>query len=345
MKIKRSFAMKKTGLILALLTLVFALPQAHGQRPPRQITIKLASMVPENTEWGQALNKLAAEWSRVTNNEVQLQIYANGTQGNEDAVLQKLNMNSIQAAVLTSFGLNKIAQEILTLSCPFLIRNDAELTEVLRQVKGDFETRINSQNYFSLALVRGGWVKFFSRDPVQVPSDLKRQKVGSMPSEPELAQAFRTMGYQVVMVDQSRTLIALRGGSIDAIYQSPIAAAGFQLFGVAKNMASINIAPFMGGIILNKHAWESIPSQYKDELIRVTRRVSTEIETSLLKLEADAIRQMKSYGLKENQISPQQQQEWYDDMTRATPNLLGSTFNRAMYNKIDGILKAYRSRQ
>jgi TRAP-type C4-dicarboxylate transport system substrate-binding protein len=337
--------MKKTYFILALAAVLLLAPQLYAQRPPRKIVIKLASMVPENTDWGQALNKLAAEWSRVTNGEVVLQVYANGTQGTEDAVLQKLNMNTIQAAVLTSFGLNKIAPEILTLSCPFLIRNDAELTEVLRNVKGDFEAKINSQNYFSLALVRGGWVKFFSRTPVFVPSDLKRQKVGSMPSEPELAQAFRTMGYQVVMVDQNRILIALRGGSIDAVYQSPIAAAGFQFFGVAKNMASINIAPFMGGIVLNKHAWESIPSQYRGELTRVTQRVGAEIERSLLKLENDAIRQMKSYGMTENQISPRQQQEWYDDMNRVIPSLLGATFNQAMYHKIDGILKAYRSRQ
>jgi TRAP-type C4-dicarboxylate transport system substrate-binding protein len=345
---QKEFVMKKIMMFrfaLVLLTALVLIPQAHGQRPPRRIVIKLASMVPENTEWGQALNKLSAEWSRITRGEVQLQVYANGTQGSEDAVLQKLNMNTIQAAVLTSFGLNKIAPDILTLSCPFLIRNDAELTEVLRIVKRDFETQINSQNYFSLALVRGGWVKFFSREPVLVPADLKKQKVGSLPSEPELAQAFRTMGYQVVMVDQNRTLIALRAGSIDAVYQSPIASAGFQFFGVAKNMASINIAPFMGGIVLNKHAWESIPDQYKSELIRVTQRIGTEIESSLLKLENDAIRQMKNYGLTETQISPRQQQEWYDDMARVLPSLLGSTFNRAMYNKIDGILKNYRSRQ
>jgi TRAP-type C4-dicarboxylate transport system substrate-binding protein len=111
-------------------------------------------------------------------------------------------------------------------------------------------------------------------------------------------------------------------------------------------MCSINVAPFMGGIVLNKHAWESIPSQYKDELIRVTRRISADFERSLLKLETDATRQMKNYGLIENRASPQQQQEWYDDMNKVIPSLLSSNiFNRAMYNKIDGILKAYRSRQ
>ena len=337
--------MKKKMLIFAALAFLVTLAPVYSQRRPQKVVIKLASMVPENTDWGQSVNKLAAEWARVTNGEVELIVYANGTQGTEDEVLRKLNMNTIQAAIFTSFGLNKIAPEILTLSCPFLIRSDAEFDEVLKNVKGDFEAKINSKNYFALALVKAGWVKFFSRNPVTVPADLKRQKIGSVPSEPELAQAFRQMGYQVVMVEQNRVLIALNGGSIDAVYMSPIFAAGAQYFGVAKNMATVNIAPFMGGIVLNKQAWESIPAQYRAELMRVTKRIGTELEASLLRLETETIRQMKNNGLKENQVNAQQQQEWYDDMTKALPNLLGSAFDRSTYNRIDGILKTYRSRQ
>ena len=336
--------MKKKVVIAAIAILCAVMP-IYSQRRPQKVVIKLASLVPENTDWGQLVSKLAAEWARVTNGEVELRVYANGTQGNEDEVLRKLNMNTIQAGIFTSFGLNKIAPEIMALSCPFLIRSDAELDEVLRVIKPEFEAKINAKNYYAMALVKGGWVKFFSRNPVFVPADLKRQKVGSIPSEPELAQAFRQMGYQVVMVEHNRTLIALNGGTIDATYQSPIFAAGAQYFGVAKNMASINIAPFMGGIILNKQAWESIPQQYRSELTRVTRRIGAELEASLLKLEAETIRLMKNNGLKENLINAQQLKEWYDDSAKALPALIGTTFDRAMYNRIDGILKAYRSRQ
>ncbi|MDR1507391.1 MAG: TRAP transporter substrate-binding protein DctP [Treponema sp.] len=329
---------KKTFLIVYLVLSVCF--EAAAQR---RITIKLASMVPENTPWGAALNKLSAEWSAATNGEVRLQIYANGTQGSEEAVLQKLNMNAIQAAVLTSFGLNRIAPETLTISCPFLIRGDDELVEVLKTLKPELEAKINSGNYYSLAMVRGGWVRFFSRNPVFVPADLKRQKVGTFPSEPELAQAFRAMGYQVVNVDEKRLLVALNGGSVDAIYQSPIAVAAFQYFGIAKNMASVNIAPFMGAIVLNKHAWESIPERYRGELARISRRIGNEIETSLLQLENDAIATMTKHGLVVNAINAQQAQQWYDDMSRVAPALLGTTFDRATYTKIEEILKKYRS--
>jgi TRAP-type C4-dicarboxylate transport system substrate-binding protein len=337
--------MKKKAVFFIALAFLFVFMPAYGQKRPQKVVIKLASMVPENTDWGQLVNKLAAEWSKATNGEVELRVYANGTQGTEEEVLRKLNMNTIQAAILTSFGLNKIAPEVLTLSCPFMIRSDAELDEVLKNLKPEFEAKINAKNYYAMALVKGGWVKFFSRNPVNVPADLKKQKVGSVPSEPEMAQAFRQMGYQVVMVEQNRTLIALNGGTIDALYASPIFAAGTQYFGVAKNMTSINVAPFMGGVVLNKQAWESIPAQYRSELTRITKRIGTELETSLLKLEAETIRQMKNNGLKEIQLNSRQLQDWYDDTAKAIPGLIGSTFDRATYNRIDTILKAYRSRQ
>jgi TRAP-type C4-dicarboxylate transport system substrate-binding protein len=341
--------MKKKFIVSVILAAAFILVMpVYGQKRQQQqqnVVIKLASMVPQNSEWGRMVEKLSAEWKKATNGEVQLQVFANGTQGSEEEVLRKLNMNTIQAAILTSFGIAKIAPEVLTLSCPFMFRNDAELDEVLKTVKGDFEAKINSKNYYALTLVKGGWVKFFSRNPVVVPSDLKKQKVGSTPSEPELIRTFRAMGYQVVEVDGTRLLIALNGGTIDAIYMSPIFAAGAQYFGVAKNMASINVAPFMGGVIMNKFAWESIPAQHRDKLMAITRRVGVELETSLLKLEADTVRLMKNNGLKENMVNPQQMEEWYNDITKAVPSLLGTTFDRTTYNKIDGILKSYRSKR
>jgi TRAP-type C4-dicarboxylate transport system substrate-binding protein len=286
---------------------------------------------------------MAKEWSDATNGEVRLQIYPNGTQGSEADVIQKLNMNVIQAAVLTSMGLNRIVPEIMTLSCPFLIRNDGELAVVFDALRPDLEATINSQNYFSMALVKSGWIKIFSKAPVFVPDDLKRMKVGSDPQEPAMNQVFKSLGYQVVSVEANRILIALNGGTIDAIYNSPIISAGFQFFGVAKNMSTMNIAPFLGGIVINRHTWEMIPEQYRTEILRITRRIGAEIETSLAQLESDAISAMLRNGLVINEADARQEQEWYTDLDKAIPALLESpTFDQATYDKINGLVKTHR---
>jgi TRAP-type C4-dicarboxylate transport system substrate-binding protein len=232
----------------------------------------------------------------------------------------------------------------MTLSTPLLIRNDEELGVVLDALLPDLEATINSKNYFSMAIVKSGWVRIFSKQPVFVPADLKRMKLGSDPQEPAMNQVFKSMGYQVVTVDANRLLIALNGGTIDAIYNSPIISAGFQFFAVAKNMAALNVAPFLGGIVINKHTWEMIPEQYRGEILRITRRIGAEIETSLSQLEGDAISAMSEHGLVINTLDARQEQEWYTDLEQAIPALLETpTFDRDTYGKINRLLTTYRS--
>jgi TRAP-type C4-dicarboxylate transport system substrate-binding protein len=299
--------------------------------------------VPENTPWGAALNKMAAEWATATNGEVSLVIYHNGIAGGEGDVLRKLKMNQIQAAILSSFGLNNITPEIMSLSIPFLIRDNTELDLVLNELKPELERNINAKGFYTLAWSKAGWVKFFSKAPVFTPNDLKRQKLGTNENDPALMDAFKAMGYQMIPVSMNEVLVYLNGGMIDAVYQSPVNVGGLQIFGLAKNMASINIAPFMGGIVMNGAAWRSIPDKYKPELIRIAKKLETDLDSSIQELETDVIKTMTDYGLIVNQLTPAQEQLWYDDSARVTPNLFGATFNKAIYDRIEVILKAHRA--
>jgi TRAP-type C4-dicarboxylate transport system substrate-binding protein len=159
-----------------------------------------------------------------------------------------------------------------------------------------------------------------------------------------MLQAFKAMGYQMIPISLNETLFALSGGMVDAVYQSPIYVGSMQLFGVAKNMASINIAPFMGGIVLGREAWARVPQQYQARLQAVAKRVEQEIYRSTQQLETDVIKTMTRHGLKINQVSPQQEQMWYDDTIKAMPALLDTTFDRNIYERITALLKAYRVR-
>jgi TRAP-type C4-dicarboxylate transport system substrate-binding protein len=308
----------------------------------RKISIKLASLVPENTPWGAAINRMAVEWSQVTNGEVELIVYHGGVAGSEGDVLRKLNLNQIQAAIFTSIGLHSVMPEVMSLSYPFLIHNDEELDVVLKRLRPELDEKIEQNGFVTLAWARAGWVKLFSRSPVYTPSDLRKQKVGTNPEELQMLQAFKAMGFQMVPVGMNDTLVSLNGGMIDAVYQSPIAVAGAQIFGIAKNMSTLNLAPFMGGIIMNRTAWRRIPDRHKDKLQQICKRIESEIDGSIAKLEADAVSTMAKYGLIINQASPQQEQEWYNDIARHENELVGPIFNKDLHQKISVILAEYR---
>jgi TRAP-type C4-dicarboxylate transport system substrate-binding protein len=325
--------------------LFFSISPLYAQRA---MTIRLASLVPENTAWGQAINRMAAEWSRVTNGQINVTVFHGGTAGDEAQVMALLRSNQIQAAVFTSMGLNTITPELMALSYPFLIRNDAELDEVLRRVKPDLDARMQQNGFVTLAWARAGWVKVFSRTPFATPDELRRLRMGTGTDDQSMIQAFRLLGYNMVPAGLTEQLLALQSGRIDALYNSPIFVAGAQLFGIASNMSSINVAPFMGGILMNEVTWRRIPERFRPALLEVSRQIEREIEASIASLEAEAVATMVRHGLRINQLTPSQEQVWYDDTARFENRLIGGSnpiFNREFYTRIRDILVEYRGRQ
>jgi TRAP-type C4-dicarboxylate transport system substrate-binding protein len=324
--------------------LVFAGPQPESApAAPQKITIKMASLVPENTPWGAAFNRLAAEWKTISNGEVELVVYHGGIAGSEADVLRKLRMNQIQAAVLSTLGLNTITPGIMTLSAPFLVRDNTELDLVLNDLQPELDKQIGAQGFYTLAWSKVGWVRFFSKAPIFVPDDLKRQKLGTDENEPALMDAFKAMGYQMVPVNIYQVLVSLNGGMIDAVYQSPVLAGGLQLFGVAKNMANINVAPFMGAVVVNGAAWRSIPEKYKPALIQSAREMERGFDTSIQELEDEVIETMHRYGLVINELTPAQKQLWYDTSNQIVPSLMGTPVNQAMFRRMETLLQAHRA--
>jgi TRAP-type C4-dicarboxylate transport system substrate-binding protein len=338
--------MKKNLFRAVLLFLCLALP-AENLFAQRKLTIKLASIVPENTPWGAALNRMVSDWSRISEGQVELVVYHGGVRGEESAILQQLKSNAIQAAVFTSVGLNQISPEVMTLSMPLLIRNDAELNAVLGELKPELERHINDQDFYMLSWAKSGWIKIFSKTQVFEPAELKRLKLGAPPDMPSMIRAFSAMNYRLENLPINDTLMALNSGKVDAIYSSPIYVAGLQIFTTAKYMMSINVAPIMGGIVMNKQREYRALTRlsYWPQLLASAQRIGREIDTSIGQLEDTAMKTMRGYGLVVSSISPDQEKLWYADVEEATPALLKSKiFDMALYDKINAILLRFRKR-
>jgi TRAP-type C4-dicarboxylate transport system substrate-binding protein len=308
----------------------------------QKVTVKLASMIPENTAWGAALNQMSAEWSKATNGRVELVVYHNGVAGDEGEVLRKLRINQINAAICTSVGLHTVVPEIMTRSYPFLIRTADEYKEVLTKIGPDLDAKMASNDFVILSWTSAGWLRLFSRSPVFTPADLRAQKVGTSPETPTMTQAFKTLKYQIVPVAIPDLMTSLNSGMIDAVYMSPIAVAGGQIFGITKNMCSFNLCPFMGGMMVHKATWRRIPVEYQSKLMEITQRIAAELNMSINGLESEAISTMEKFGLVINQASPAQEREWINEFEGKKTELLGPVFDAATYNKIDAILKEYR---
>jgi TRAP-type transport system periplasmic protein len=308
------------------------------------ITIKLSSGAPESSPWGMALNRLAADWSRISNGQVTVQIYHNGIAGDEPDVVRKMRIGQIQAGIFTSNGLGILSDEVMTFSMPFLIRTDEELEYVLRMVEDDLSASIEQNRFHVIAWSKGGWINIFSASPLRTPSDLRNVRLAATADNQELLQAFRLMGYQAIPVTRNELLTSLNSGMVDAFYSSPIAAAGFQWFARAPQMLDLPIAPFLGGLIISERAWRRVPDNLKPRLVESARRHVASLDTTMEDLESEAVDTMGRYGLQVVNLTDEERALWIQEFERSRSVTVDSVFDKGMYTSIQNHLEEFRRR-
>ena len=307
------------------------------------LEIKIASIAPENSPYGVALNQLAADWENISGGQVQVTIYHNGIAGDQADMLRKIRIGQIQGGVFTNTGISVIAPQVLSLSVPFLVRNDNEFSYVLKQITPLLDRALQDQGLRGLAWGEVGWVKFFSTQELRTPDDLKTMRVAVPPEQQAFGDAFKLLGYRPVPLDMPETLSALNSGLVDVIYTSPLIVAGYQWFGVAKYMLNLDIAPAAGCIVLSERAWNRVPQQFRSQFEAAAHRAAQKIQDGLITLEGGAVDLMKQYGLHITPVTPQIKREWQDTFEAHFNDIVGPVFDRPTFDIIEKELKKYRN--
>jgi len=337
--------MKKRMVLLALVIFSVLHINTVFAQQNRPVQVRLASFMPQNSDWGRCLDRMSAAWAQVTGNRVTLRVIHNGVEGGEAKTLSSMSTNNIQAALFTSFGLHNICPSVLTMSAPFLIRSETELDLVLKDARPLLDAQVNKTNFVILAWSKGGWVNIFSKEPIMTPDDLRRQKMATNPDDSKLNAAFKAMGFNLVETEIIDVGPKIASNMVNAFYQTPASVAPLGLYKQLNNMMDISIAPFLGAIVINRVTWNKISAADQAEILRVTQKMTSEFEAIMPQMVTNAIAMMQREGLKVNKVSPAQQQLWYAEVQKAMPSLLGNTFDTELYNKINDILRKSRSGQ
>ena len=332
---------------LMVLTLFFTLDAVYAQRGSARgevVNIRIASSLPRNSEWGKALDRLTADWKRITGDQVRAVVTHDGREGSESDMLRKLNSDAIQVAVFTSAGISEICPAVMTLSVPFMIRDNTELDAVLKNVQPVLESRINS-DFIVLAWSKGGWVYIFSKEKVVVPDELRRQRLGTSPELSSMNTVFRNMGYTLVEADMVNIGTRLASNMVNAIYMIPAAIVPMQVHRNLSHMLDMPIAPIMGALVMNRVTWNKLNSSQQQDILDTTRRMAVEFDISMARTETNALLTMRRDGLNVNAPNTEQRVIWQSDIQKAMPSLVGvsGVFDHELYNRISDILEKTRN--
>jgi hypothetical protein len=203
------------SVLLAALGLVVLTPSEASA----QTKLRIATLAPKNSAWGKVFKVWSKAVDQKSGGKLQLDIYYNAVQGNEDSMVGKMKTGQLDGAALTSVGLSRVYKDVLVLQLPGVVDSWAVLDKVRGELQGDFEKSFEAEGFKVVGWGDVGLVRQMSKGfAIRKPSDMKGKHPIVWRNEPMGPTVYSVIGGVVpVPMSPTEVLPALRSGKVDVI--------------------------------------------------------------------------------------------------------------------------------
>jgi TRAP-type C4-dicarboxylate transport system substrate-binding protein len=308
-----------------------------------KVTLKLATLAPEGSTWWKSLRKLGDEWTRITDGEVQVRIYAGGVVGNESSMVRKMNIGQLHGGQITNVGLAMYDEGPQVIQTPMLIRTDAELDYVMKGMIPTFEARLLKKGIVALNWGDAGWVHLFTAEKMIVPADAGNFKMYTYEGDPEAVTLYSAMGFQPVVLASTDVMPSLQSGLINAFPSTRLGALALQWFALSKNMLDVPWAPLVGATVLTEAGWNAIPEEHRAECKAAAVRIGAEMSETIRKQDRRAVGVMEKYGLVVNKVDDAARAEWMKVGESTWPIMRGGLVPEDVFDQARALVEEHRA--
>lgn len=275
----------------------------------QQIEVRLASIVPRDSNWHHILSEMGRQWEEASAGKVRVRIIA-GVQRDEPELIRQLRIGLIHSAAVSTVGLGSIDQATQALHIPLAFASQEEMNYVLDRLAPRLELILEGKGYIVLNWVEVGWVYFFTKRPVARPDDLRRLKLFVWNTDAKAPELWKAAGFHPIPLAPTDILPSLQTGMIDAVTAPPVFHLANQWFALTPYMTDMPWAPLSGATIISKSTWEKIPPEVRPRLKEIARETGKQLRGEIRRMEEEAIRIMAQRGLEVVRVPTEARQEW-----------------------------------
>lgn len=312
---------------VALLAALAVLPAASAQT-----VIKMATLVPQGSSWHQALQEMAADWQKLSGGRVTLRLYPGGVAGDDNDVVRKLRLGTLNGALVSGTGLQDVDRSVLALQIPMAYADYAEFDCAREKLAPSLEQALAAKGFVLLGWTDGGFVHFFAKSPVRVPDDLKKQKLFVWAGDDLLVELWKRAGFNPIPLPSTEISTALQTGLVTAVPAPPQAAVLMQWYNQAKNMTDINWGILVGAIVVTKDGWEKIPAEVRPALQESARKTAARLSQLTRESEPKDLAAMTQRGLTVVKLDAAALQQWRSIVEGVYPSIRGKFIPEAAFD-------------
>jgi TRAP-type C4-dicarboxylate transport system substrate-binding protein len=319
------------------LTLLLAIPLLA-----QTSTLRLATIVPENSPWIDALKSMGQGWERSTEKRVRLRFVPGQT--SEPSIITRLGTGGLESAALSAGGLADIDDAFSVFGIPFFFESDRELSHVLEKLTPTLSARLAAKRFRHVLWGHAGWVQLFSKMPIRTMTDLQRAKLFTSEGSPKTVQWYTANGFNAVPLQAGEIprQLKLPTGAIDAAPATPPLALSLQLYRDAPYMLDIRVGPLVAAVVVTEAAWNRLSAGDRDRMLAIAKQTEQRLFAEAPGLDARHIKEMQASGLKIVTLDGRAASEFRATAERMAASQRGNLVSRDVYDLAVRERDAYR---
>ncbi len=268
------------GAALAVMTCALAAPA---------IVLRVGSVAPAASPWGRVADKLEKELDKASNGRLKVEKFLGGALGNEDTLLNRIKLGSLQGAALTGSGMYQVLPELETVELPYLFADAAEARHVMDHfVAGYLEKNLPAKGFFTNSVSENGMRHMVGTKFFKNPKDFQGVKVASWPSPVHLA-TWKQLGAAGVATPYTELFTSLQRKYTDAADNSLVAIQALSLTTRTRKVTLSGHSYQPGVIMLNKKFYDSLPKDLQQTMDKLNKDIATDWLRELLDKESENV--------------------------------------------------------
>ena len=261
-----------SGLLLAGCGAKQEAKPAAAPSQPQVKTIKLAHVVNEKDPYHITCLKFKEVVETKSQGKIKVDIFPNASLGDERALIEGMQMGTVQAGVITNGPIGNFLPELAVFEMPFLFASEAEAYKVLDGPVGQkMLAKFETINLKGLAFAERGFRNLTnSKRPVRTPADAAGLKIRVM-ENPVFIDTFKALGVNAVPMAWTEALTALQQKTIDGQENPVNVAFAFKLQETQKYFSMTKHTYSPATIVMSKKFFDSFDKPSQDILLAAAK--------------------------------------------------------------------------
>jgi TRAP-type transport system periplasmic protein len=335
---KEYIKMRKKIAFIALSVMLLSINLFSAPR----FVFKLASDLPDGSSWINSLKDINTKLMEKTNGQVGLVIYPSGVMGDQSTVIKKIKIGQLSGSTFSSGGLGLIYKDFAVMGFPMIFKSYDEYDYVKSKTYPFFEKEFEKRGYVLLSLSEVGLIYLFSSKKVYSVETLRSAKPLLLQGD-DISQAlFDEIKANPVPIQISDVMTGLQTGLLDTVFSSSYTLIVTQWFTKVKYMADYPITFMIGGLLVEKNLFYSMPPEYQNQFKTLFRTTFNDLNSKVRSDNVVAMESLKKAGIVVLHVPDQDRDTFIDVCNKTALKLTEKDYSRDLLNRIKGYVDDYR---